>query len=421
MISYAQAQTILLENAHLGNTISVPLAAAGGKIVATPYLTSCAIPSFNNSAMDGFAVRREDCHTATPKTPVILPVHHITAAGTAQARLHSGNAVQIMTGAVVPHAADAIIPIEDVTVERNNHGVAITIRIVAPPALQQHIRQRGEDFPAAAALAVPGTRITPRHIMAFSAAGIAAILVRQPPETIVLATGNEIIEATEKLTGTSAIYNANSPYLLAIGQAAGLTPRYAGIIPDTEADFMRVLAAILEKPSTAPRLILSTGAVSKGDFDFVPAALHAIGATTLFHRVAIKPGKPLLFARLPNGDYFFGLPGNPISSAVGFRFFVMPLLRAILGLPPEPPLTARLTTALTGKSGLYRFLKAHLTLTAGGAMTADILPGQESFKISPMLQANGWIALDESIANLPTHSLVSCFSADPFLTMDIAA
>lgn len=418
MISYEQAIATITQNAHLAENIVLPLGAALGKITAEPQYTSFAIPSFNNSAMDGFAVRYEDCQSATQILPIQLPVHQVTIAGAAQEQLCAGTAIQIMTGAIVPNGADVVIPIEDVTVERHDSGAVHTISITQPPAYHQHIRMLGEDFAEATLLADAGIRLTPNHIMALAAAGISTLTVRRPPEIIVVATGNELTEGTAKHVCPSAIYNSNSPYLMAMCQAAGLNTHYLGIVPDTMTDFIATLNRIISQPTQAPRIILSTGAVSKGDYDFVPAALDSVGATIFFHRVAIKPGKPILFARLPNGDYFFGLPGNPISAAIGFRFFVTPLLRSILGLPQETPIMACLMTAQTGKSGMRRFLKARLTFAHNGQLQVSSLLGQESFKIKPLLQTNGWIMLDETIINQPVNSLVPCFLADPFSSLE---
>ena len=159
---------------------------------------------------------------------------------------------------------------------------------------------------------------------------------------------------------------------------------------------------------------MSTGAVSKGDYDFVPAALKQLGATIIFHRVAIKPGKPILFALMPNGDCFFGLPGNPIASAVGFRFFVMPLLRAMLGLAAEHMLRATLTADHKAKPGLRQFLKAHCAMNAPCEAQVTILPGQRSFKIKPMADANGWAVLDETTNHLDEDDLIDFVPAAPW-------
>jgi molybdopterin molybdotransferase len=285
------------------------------------------------------------------------------------------------------------------------------------------VRAKGEDFQPCSLLASTGTRLQAQHLMAFAALGIGAVLVRRKPQISVLATGNEIQDVPPSQTssppGGTTIYNANSPYLVATMRAAGAEAHYGGLIPDTKAAFTATLEKLIEAPPG--RIIVSTGAVSKGEFDFIPAALADLGAEILFHRVAIKPGRPVLFAMLPGGIPFFGLPGNPISAAVGFRFFMMPLLRAAWGLPPEPPLRLRLSEAYAAKPGLRLFLKAELTIRADGTAAATVLPGQESFLISPLLKLNGWIVRDEAAGPMEAGSLVDFYPADPFASMARAA
>ncbi|MCB2081284.1 MAG: hypothetical protein KDD76_01530, partial [Rickettsiales bacterium] len=129
--------------------------------------------------------------------------------------------------------------------------------------------------------------------------------------------------------------------------------------------------------------------------DFIPDSLQKLGAEILFHKVAIRPGKPILYARFPSGTHYFGLPGNPISAAVGLRFFIVPLLRELQGVLPEVPLTARLLTSSPKKKGFRFFRKAHISVVTGGKLHLHILDGQESFKIRPMLKANGWAVFTE--------------------------
>ena len=156
-------------------------------------------------------------------------------------------------------------------------------------------------------------------------------------------------------------------------------------------------------------MVLSTGAVSMGRYDFVPDALRSLGATLHFHKVKIRPGKPLLFASLPGGQLFFGLPGNPVSSAVGLRFFVEPALRAMTGLPQERPLQLPLAAAFKKRLPLRFHLKGRLEVDAGGKLQARVLPGQESFRIQPLLQANCWIVVDEAMQAPQAGDLVEVY------------
>ena len=140
--------------------------------------------------------------------------------------------------------------------------------------------------------------------------------------------------------------------------------------------------------------------------DFVPYALEMMGADILFHRVAIRPGKPALFARLPNGTWFFGLPGNPIAAAVGLRFFVAPALRMLQGLPPEEYRTALLRETVHKKQGLTFFAKARASVAADGRSVAEVLPGQESFKIKPLMDANCWVVIPAELGDVQAGTTV---------------
>ena len=164
----------------------------------------------------------------------------------------------------------------------------------------------------------------------------------------------------------------------------------AEIVRDDPKLFESKIAAIKE-----PAILISTGAVSKGVWDFIPESLKDMGATIHFHRVNIRPGKPVLFATLPNGSFYFGLPGNPISAAIGFTFFVMPLVQTLQGLPDAPPLMAALENSFTKRGDFRQFLKASVWLDETGGLRAQISDGQESFKISPMAANNAWVVLEE--------------------------
>ena len=192
------------------------------------------------------------------------------------------------------------------------------------------------------------------------------------------------------------IHDSNGPYLEAA--ISSIRAESAGVY--RTGDSADELIALVESLQDKADVILTTGGVSAGRMDFVPMALEQLGADILFHRVAIRPGKPILFARLPNGTYVFGLPGNPIAVAVGLRFFVIPALRQLQGLPAEKYLTARLKAPAGKKKGLRFFGKAQAMSNADGQLEVELLPGQESFKISPLMTANCWLIIDEDSEQL---------------------
>ncbi len=416
MIPYAHAKALLLAHAGCAKALTLPLDEAVGRVAAAPVAAGFSVPSFDNSAMDGFALAAADAAAARPEQPLRLPVAAVAAAGGGPTLWRPGTVVQIMTGAALPPGPDTVVPIENVTVERDGDGVARAVTLTAPPRPGAHIRRRGEDFTPGDALVTAGEHLTPHQVMALAALGVGRLEVAAPPLLTVLATGDEVRPVTAASAGEApggdAIFNVNSPYLRTAARLWGGEIEEGGQVPDTRAAFAEALRTLMAR-NRPGQMVLSTGAVSKGEFDFVPAALADVGADILFHRVAIRPGKPVLFALLPGGVPFFGLPGNPISAAVGFRFFVVPLLRARLGLAPERPWRLPLARSHAVKPGYTVFLKAALSIGGGGTPRVEILPGQESFRIRPMLAANGWVAWDESCAELESGHLVDFYPAFP--------
>lgn len=398
MIGYPEALQIVLQHAPSRQTEKLPLLSALGKISAVDIKSAMNIPSFRNSAMDGFAVRRADIVSATAECPVTLPVAGAIAAGDIGGNEETASAVQIMTGAMVPDAFDAVIPVEEAVVANN----AVTVKRAAKS--HENIRFPGEDVRLDQTVLHCGDVITAERIMLLAALGIAELEVHRSPALHIVSTGKEITDDTFSPLPEGKIYNSNAPYLMARCKEEGLPAHYEGIIADDALQFEACVRAF-----PAGSIIITTGAVSKGALDFIPESLEKLGAKTLFHRVNIRPGKPVLFATLLNGSRFFGLPGNPISAAVGFRFFVLPLIRELQRLPAEQPLMARLENGFTKKGRFRQFLKATLRINAGGELTVAVSSGQESFKISPMAESNAWAMLEEDRLEHKAGTLVSVF------------
>ncbi len=397
MISYQHALEMIHSQVKLAQTRKVAVLQALGGACAVNVMSPMNVPSFRNSAMDGFAVRVGDIASATTENPVTLKCLPPIAAGDASIIVETASAQPIMTGAIVPSFYEAVVPIEEVKLENNTAIFSRAAKIGA------HIREIGEDVVVGQILLQQGECVTPEHIMVLSSVGIREISIYEPPKLHMITTGNEIIDDASGALPIGKIYNSNAPYLLTRCAEENINAQYEGIIPDDAAEFERRLAKI-----PAGAVIISTGAVSKGQWDFIPESLKKLGAQIHFHRVNIRPGKPILFATLPNGSYYFGLPGNPISTAVGFQFFVMPLLRTVQGLAPQISLTARLELGFKKTNNFQQFLKANITVDDKGQICAQISKGQESFKISPLASANAWVILEEDATQCPAGTLVKC-------------
>jgi molybdopterin molybdotransferase len=385
MISYEEALDIL-DNATALASTQLSLGEACGHVSAQNISSDIHVPLFANSAMDGFAVSSDLLQNASKESPVTLPVSASVAAGDALASA-GGGCCEIMTGACVPDGYDAVVKVEDVSIHKTNkEGRPEEVIFTQRAKKKQNIRNAGEDFMPGDEIITSGSMITPMHIMALAGVGQKQIAVIDSPKITIISTGKEVVDNADAPLSGSQIHNSNSPYLMAALGEMGISAQYAGIIHDEPEAFERMV----KDAQSESDIIISTGAVSMGRHDFIPNSLRKLGADILFHKIAIRPGKPMLYARLSDGTHYFGLPGNPVSAAVGLRFFVVPLLRKLQGLPAENVITARLLMPAHKKQGLRFFSKAHVSVAQGGKLQMEILKGQESFKTQPLLKANCW-------------------------------
>lgn len=404
MLEYhAAIAAVLTETRRLGSE-PVPLARALGRVLAAPLHSPADLPAFDNSAMDGFALAvGGDALRAGEE----FAVSGETAAGDAPARLVAG-ACEIMTGAPLPAGADAVIPVEQVELLATTAGGRPSrIRLRADVAPGQHVRRAGEDITRGAPLLPDGAMLDAAALMLLAALGIDPLPVRRSPRVALLCTGRELVDDPAQPLAPGQIRNSNGPFLAARLATAGATLVQRATVAD---DVDAFIGAFEAARATGCDMVLSTGAVSMGRYDFVPQALARLGARVVFHKVAIRPGKPLLFAVLPDGVLYFGLPGNPVSSAVGLRFFVEPALRAMLGMPAETPLRLPLAAAIDKKPGLRFLQKAALQLDVAGVLQVRVLRGQESFRIEPLLHADAWAVLPESAERIEAGTWVEVWS-----------
>ncbi|MDI1252143.1 gephyrin-like molybdotransferase Glp [Thermomonas sp.] len=406
MISYASALQHILQACQPLPPVQLPLAQALGRVLAQDVRADADLPPFDNSAMDGFAL-------ASAGTTLVAG-HEFAVAGSQAAgdglAAYSGEACEIMTGASLPDGLDCVVPVEQVSVlQRDKDGCPLQIRLDAEVSPGAHVRRRGQDVAVGDPIASAGIRLTPALHMLLSSLGVATLMVRPQVPAALFTTGRELVDDPSQPLLPGQIRNSNGPYLADRLDEAGARVVHRETVGD---DAQAFIAALERGLAAGARVVLSTGAVSMGRHDFVPDALRSLHATILFHKVAIRPGKPLLFARLPGGQLYFGLPGNPVSSAVGMRFFVEPALRALLGQAPEQPLLLPLAAESRKKPGLRFFLKAYVALGDGARLQVEVMSGQESFRIKPLLAANAWVVLDADADMLPAGTLVPVFGLD---------
>ncbi len=391
--------------AEIGSSISalpprqLSLADADGAVLAGDVTARYPLPPFDNSAMDGYAVRAADTAGTTAEAPVLLPVAAEVAAGdTTRRALAAGTAIKIMTGAMLPDGADAVVPVEA------TDGGTRQVAISAPAAPDDAVRRSGGDASPGDLLLAAGTRIGPVQLGLLAAAGHGSVLARPRPRATVISTGNELAEPGAPLV-PGQIWESNSWMLAAAARQAGCDARRLASVAD---DSPAVLTAV-EQAATESDLLITTGGVSMGgEHDVVKAALSQLG-TVSFRKVAMQPGMPQGFgligeARVP----IFTLPGNPVSAFVAFWLFVVPAVGLLQDISAKrrAPVRAVLTAPLRSPPAKRSFLRAVLDPEAG---TVAPVSGQASHQLAALARANALIVVPEQTTELEPGSSVDVF------------
>ena len=320
MMSVDEAVALAIAQvAPVAETETLALSQALGRSAAEDVTAPQAMPFFDNSGMDGFAVRTGDF---VGQGPWVLPVAATVAAGDTAAPMRAGTVLRIFTGAPVPAGADAVVAVEDTRADDDR------VVFAQRPQAGQNIRRKGSDMGQGATLLRPGTLLTARHIGLLAANGIASVAVTRRLRVAVLSTGDEV---TDGPRGAGQVFDANRPMLCALARAAGADVTDLGILPDEAGTTAAHIAALAGHYD----LVLSSGAVSMGGRDFLRPAFEAAGGTVAGWRVAVKPGKPVMFGRI-GPTAFTGLPGNPFAVFVGFHLFAAAQLRRLAGGSPVP-------------------------------------------------------------------------------------
>ncbi|MGH3470773.1 MAG: molybdotransferase-like divisome protein Glp [Nocardioidaceae bacterium] len=380
-----------------------PLLEALGLPICEDIVATTDLPSFDNSAMDGYACRLDDVSDASRDTPVQLPVVGESAAGQAKAyALSRGQAVKIMTGAPMPSGADVVIPVEW------TDGGRATVSIVQAPAPGQHVRARGEDVRAGDLLLEEGTVLGPRQAAVIAATGFGRVKARPRPRVVVISTGSELREPGTRLAFDS-IYDANSFSLAAAALQADAIAYRVGIVSDDPQELTDTLSDQLVRAD----VVVTSGGVSKGDYDVVKDVLGRLG-TVEFAEVAMQPGKPQGFGTIgEDSTPIFTLPGNPVSSYISFEVFVLPALRRMMGkLPYRRPLVRATCTAGFGSiRGRRQYVRALLEVTARGAQVTPV-GGHGSHLIGSLAKSNSLIVIKEASTDIEQGSEVDVMALD---------
>jgi len=388
----------------LVSTALLPLEEAVGRILAEPAVAKLSIPPFNNSARDGVVLSATGLAAAQSGNPIALAGELRAGDSVEVANSMQGHAARIMTGAPVPAWGESIVMIENL--DLNDDG---TVLINQAPEVGAWIRPQGSDIAEGSVILKPGRRVIPEHVQALASSGVVELAVHIKPRVGLCSTGEELVDVKSGPPGSGQIYDSNRPFMTAMMRSFGCDV----VVNEHVGDTLDEMVAFLNRAMDASLdVVISSGAVSMGSYDFVKPALEAVGAEIVFHKVTQKPGKPLLFAILPNGTLYFGLPGNPVSTVVNCRFYVHYALSVMQQKPLETPVKLRLENDVEKPEGLAVFLKAQCVRGKGGAIVRA-LEGQESFQTMPLLEMNGWIVLSEHVGSMQAGDMVNFYPSNP--------
>ena len=380
-----------------------PLMEAFGLSAAEDVHAGVALPGFDNSGMDGYAVCQADVAGASEESPVHLPVVGEIGAGQATLLAMSpGTAVKIMTGAPVPSGADSVVPYE-----WTDRGVANVV-ITQAPELGQHVRPAGQDVAVGDLLVEQGMVLGPRQLGLLAAVGRASVRSRPRPRVVVISTGSELREPGTTL-GHDSIYDGNSFLLAAAARQAGAIAYRVGIVSDQPRAFMDALSDQLVRAD----LVVTSGGVSMGDYDVVKEALSPLG-TVWFGGVAMQPGKPQGFGTIGDDEVpIVTLPGNPVSAYISFEQFVLPAIRKLMGRSPyvRPEADAVLTHAMPSPGGRRQYARGTLSVVDGHLAVTPV-GTQGSHMIGDLAESDALIVVPESVTSVEAGETVTVLPLD---------
>tara|TARA_Y100000741_G_scaffold139123_1_gene104936 strand:+ start:1207 stop:2463 length:1257 start_codon:yes stop_codon:yes gene_type:complete len=408
MINYNKAKNILIKSKIKIKDELIESSKSINRINASNIYCPVNYPAGTNAAFDGFAINSKETKNLNKNNPQNFKILKIISAGDNPKlkKIKKFSTVEVMTGALIPKFFDTIIPIEKIFFFPNSK-IKKYITIKNKILKNQHIRYAGSDYKKKDLIIKKGTIIQPSHILAFKTLGIKKIKVKKKPNILFFSTGNEI--SNNKEISNWKVRNSNSHYIKSLSNNFLFNFVDGGILRDKDGKFFE--KKIKKNIKSKIDIIITSGAVSAGKHDFVPSVVKKFNLSNFFKGVSIRPGKPILFAKFKNFEKaIFGLPGNPISSAACFRFFVHPYLLNILGIKSEKPFKAKLRNSFSKNKRLIRFIKAKLTSTADGKLEIEVLKGQESFRIKSFVESNVWGLFKYGQSNFKKGDLIECYS-----------
>ncbi|MDH3374661.1 MAG: molybdopterin molybdotransferase MoeA [Gammaproteobacteria bacterium] len=393
MITTAAAHDAILAAMPAFDSNTVPVDQATGRILRQSVMAERDQPPFDRVMMDGIAIKFSLFNAGTRK----FPIQSTQNAGDERQLLRSGNCIEIMTGASLPEGADCIVPVERITVR--DGSAEIEAGYVTEE--RQFIHARASDHAKGAVLLTPGTRISPMDIAVITSCGLTEVQVARSPVVRVISTGNELVPAGAPIE-PHQIRMSNGPAIIAmLGQHGYATSEHDHIKDD--------LALLKERIAThldETDLLVLSGGVSMGKADYLPQVLEDLGVKVVFHKVSQRPGKPMWFGIGPTMQAVFALPGNPVSTLVCCRQYVIPALNTASGLSERPPEFAALAQDVTFKPKLTCFLPVKLVSSVGGPVLAMPVHTNTSGDFASLSGTDGYVELAREESNFPTGTAV---------------
>ena len=360
------------------------------RVCAKNILSSTKNPLANNTAFDGFALlAKETRGLSRKKIKKFKILKSIGAGDNPKIKSYQKNSsVEIMTGAIIPKPFDSIIPVEKVKYFPSKQKAT---HIVVDHEIKKFsfIRFAGEDFDLKDIVIKKGELIQPKHIMALTTLGIKDLYVKKKPKIIFFGTGSEIVDYKKKNISNWEVRNSNNHYFVSFSKSVHYEIIDGGVIKDNQ---QKKLKEKLKKALKSDiDIFVTSGAISAGKFDFIPELINKLGFKRYFKGVAIKPGRPIMLSKFKRKEkLFFGLPGNPISCAAGFRFFIYPLLRNSLGMIKEKNFKAKLINKYSKRKNFTHFARCLISFNSKGLGELRILREQQSHRIKSFAKANCW-------------------------------
>ncbi len=404
MNSYKAAISKLNNNSlKIGSEI-VSIKDALNRISSKEVIAKSDYPADDNTAFDGFAVNSKETKNTFQKFKILKTI----AAGDNPyiKKVPKLSCIEVMTGAIIKKPFDTIIPIEDIEFfpsKQNAKYIIINKKIKK----SEFIRPKGSDYKKGNKIIKKGELINPAHILSLKTLGIDKVLVKKKVNIVFYPSGNELSD--KKNIPSWKIRNSNTIYLNSLIKSLPVNFTVQNILRDKDQKLFK--KQISKELKSKTDILITSGAVSKGKFDFIPSVINQFKLKNYFKGVTIRPGKPIMFAKFNNNKCFFGLPGNPISSVACFRFFVIPLLFKSLGLKVEKPIFAKLKNKFSKKKKFTRFVKGKLTFDKKGLVQFEVFEGQESYKIEPFVKSNAWGVFKDGVSVFNKGNLIDVYSA----------